>query len=89
MRDLLNCPNCGAAITGCKCEFCGTQFFDLADIELNKAGYLRVRVNDRILMFKCVPTALTINQSVNEVPNLTAEFLLFGMDEQRRTENET
>ena len=23
---VLNCPNCGAPITGCKCEYCGTVF---------------------------------------------------------------
>ena len=21
-----NCPNCGAPITGCKCDYCGTDF---------------------------------------------------------------
>ena len=26
MRNKTNCPNCGAPITGDKCEFCGTLF---------------------------------------------------------------
>jgi len=26
MNDKLNCPNCGAVITGDKCEYCGTIF---------------------------------------------------------------
>ena len=26
MNDKLNCPNCGAVITGAKCEYCGTVF---------------------------------------------------------------
>lgn len=28
MKDLLNCPNCGAPIKGSKCEYCGTMFSD-------------------------------------------------------------
>ena len=26
MKELLNCPNCGAPITGPRCEYCGTAF---------------------------------------------------------------
>lgn len=26
MKELLNCPNCGAPITGPQCEYCGTTF---------------------------------------------------------------
>lgn len=26
MKELLNCPNCGAPITGPRCEYCGTTF---------------------------------------------------------------
>lgn len=29
---MYNCPNCGAAITGSKCEYCGTRF----DIEIKR-----------------------------------------------------
>lgn len=25
-NEKFNCPNCGAAITGAKCEYCGTLF---------------------------------------------------------------
>ena len=58
MRDKLNCPNCGAAINGCVCQYCGTQFFDFADIDLGNAGYLRIRVQDQILLVKAIPTKL-------------------------------
>lgn len=27
-KHLYNCPNCGAPITGDKCEYCGTVFMD-------------------------------------------------------------
>ena len=26
LKPKLNCPNCGAPITGSKCEYCGTYF---------------------------------------------------------------
>jgi predicted amidophosphoribosyltransferase len=26
MNDITNCPNCGAPITGSRCEYCGTVF---------------------------------------------------------------
>lgn len=26
MNVLTNCPNCGAPITSCRCEYCGTVF---------------------------------------------------------------
>jgi len=26
MDKLTNCPNCGAPITSCRCEYCGTVF---------------------------------------------------------------
>ena len=38
MKDLLNCPNCGAPISGSKCEYCGTMFSD--DFEQKNAYFL-------------------------------------------------
>ena len=34
MKDLLNCPNCGAPISGSKCEYCGTIFSENRDDDL-------------------------------------------------------
>lgn len=34
VKDLLNCPNCGAPITGSKCEYCGTIFSENRDDDL-------------------------------------------------------
>ena len=33
---MTNCPNCGAPITGHKCEYCGAIIFDFASIEVDK-----------------------------------------------------
>ena len=63
MREKLNCPNCGAAITGAKCEYCGTIFYDFANIELYKAGYLRMKIGDALNIFKAVPTNISITNT--------------------------
>ena len=62
-KEELNCPNCGAVITGIKCEYCGTQFFNLADIDLQKAGYLRINTGDEVHTFKAIPTDMQIEWS--------------------------
>lgn len=36
-----NCPNCGAPITGDRCEYCGTQFIDCTTLRPDKAFYLK------------------------------------------------
>lgn len=66
MKDQLNCPNCGAPIAGLKCEYCGTQFFDIADIEVNKPGYLRMKLEESINTFKAIPTYVNITVERNE-----------------------
>jgi hypothetical protein len=41
MSYQLNCPNCGAPITGDRCEYCGTQFIDCT-VKLDKPFYLKI-----------------------------------------------
>ena len=36
-----NCPNCGAPISGDRCEYCGTQFIDCTTLRPDKAFYLK------------------------------------------------
>lgn len=36
-----NCPNCGAPISGDRCEYCGTQFIDCTNLRPDKAFYLK------------------------------------------------
>lgn len=77
MREKTNCPNCGAPISGIKCEFCGTQFFDLADLELNKPGFLRVRFNDSMLLFDAIPVEMEIESGCDwdYMPEITIKFI--------------
>lgn len=56
MKDKLNCPNCGAPITGYKCEYCGTVFYDFADLETGQTAYLRLKHMNRIVDIKVLIT---------------------------------
>lgn len=55
MKEKLNCPNCGAPITADKCEYCGTLFYDFANIEVGKPSYLRMKIGDTLNIFRGVP----------------------------------
>ena len=37
----LNCPNCGAPITGERCEYCGAVFYDWATISDEAPQYIK------------------------------------------------
>lgn len=66
MRDKLNCPNCGAPIIGVKCDYCGTLFYDFANMELNKANYLRMKIENNLWIFKAVPTEIELEHTSTE-----------------------
>ncbi len=46
---MTNCPNCGSPISGIKCEYCGTTFFDLVDISTGRNCIVRLRHGDEII----------------------------------------
>ena len=50
-EERLNCPNCGAPITGDRCEYCGTQFIDTT-VTIGKPFYLKVMQGDSIIIDK-------------------------------------
>ena len=43
MTKMTNCPNCGAPLHGTKCDYCGTTFLDLIDIEPGEVCSVRLR----------------------------------------------
>lgn len=76
MREITNCPNCGAPISGIKCEYCGTLFFDMADVELYKDGFLRLKIDDKVMLCLVTPTSVTIDHSYNQAPEIELRFIL-------------
>lgn len=68
MREKLNCPNCGAPITAVTCAYCGTRFYDFADIELDKECYVRVKFRGQIITAKFIPYALDLCSEALSAP---------------------
>ena len=48
---MTNCPNCGAPITGHKCEYCGAVIFDFACIEMDKPFWMSIKNPDGSIYF--------------------------------------
>ena len=46
MKDLLNCPNCGAPIEKDYCPYCGSVFLDWACFDLSRPTYVKIRTPD-------------------------------------------
>lgn len=43
MKDLLNCPNCGAPIQKDYCPYCGAVFLDWASFDANAPTFVKVK----------------------------------------------
>lgn len=55
MRDgILNCPNCGAPVTGGRCEYCGTLFLDFGALSMDEPTYIRIRREEGFAFFRCI-----------------------------------
>ena len=80
MKERYNCPNCGAPIESTRCPYCGTVFYDFATINVDEPTYIRLKVNDRILIFKAFVGETRINHSIDELPTANIEFVLLPDD---------
>lgn len=65
-KEQLNCPNCGAPITGSTCDYCGSLFYDFANLELRKPSYLRLKTDDTLNIFRAVTQSVTLDRRDNE-----------------------
>lgn len=74
MRDILNCPNCGAPIVGDRCLYCGTVFYDFAAIDMDKPSYIKMRLNGHVVIFKGILRNVDIEMASYQLPSITAEF---------------
>lgn len=81
---MTNCPNCAALLKedSCKCEYCGSQFFDFCGINIDdfKPLYLRIKYNNQIAIVKTIPGAIDFAPSDNENPKFNMEFTCLPMD---------
>lgn len=66
-----NCPNCGAGITGERCEFCGTVIYDFAAIQIGKPSYVKIMHNNAICMFRMIVDDFSVRHEVQtaEIPD--------------------
>lgn len=80
MKERYNCPNCGAPIESTRCPYCGTVFYDFATINVDEPTYIRLKVNDRVLIFKAFVGEVQITHSPDELPTANVEFILLPDD---------
>lgn len=52
MKELLNCPNCGAPIEDTKCPYCGSVFIDFASMDTDKPFYLKIKHDGKVMTCK-------------------------------------
>lgn len=67
MRANTHCPNCGAIVKGITCEYCGTQFIDIADLKFGEKAYLRLNYNGAVYTFKAIPFDATITCNTSPI----------------------
>ena len=60
MREELNCPNCGAPIRSVECPYCGTTFFDFAEIKDDAPTYIRLKVQKQNIAFRAKMNSVMI-----------------------------
>ena len=81
MRDKLNCPNCGAPITGVECPYCGSVFYDFVTLDSTKPTYIRMVWDDQIITSRVVMRTATINIEYDALPAIEIEFLAVPDDD--------
>ena len=66
---MINCPNCGAAIEPykCKCEYCGTWYFDFTAFDVSKdvPYYVKFRTSYGVITALAKPELKTIEMQVD------------------------
>lgn len=67
MKANTHCPNCGAIVRGITCEYCGTQFIDIADLKFGEKAYLRLNYNGVVYTFKAIPFDATITSDMSHI----------------------
>ena len=71
IKPITSCPNCGAALKNAKCDYCGVTIMDVANLELGKETYIRVRFMDKLIVTKAVTNAIN-----TEVTSIEPHYLV-------------
>ncbi len=61
MIESFNCPNCGAPINGDLCPYCGTAFIDWSAIDIHKPNWIKVKIDDKIVLVKAILADVSIH----------------------------
>ena len=79
MKELLNCPNCGAPIEDTKCPYCGSVFIDFASMDMDKPFYLKIKHDGKVMTCKVrIEHAELTTRSDNEEFYLCADDRVFN-----------
>ena len=57
-NERLNCPNCGAPVTGEQCEYCGTIIYDFSVIDSEKPSYIKLKIHGKLYIFKALLSSI-------------------------------
>ena len=60
IKPITSCPNCGAALKEAKCNYCGATIMDVANLEVGKETYIRVRFMNKLIVTKAITNAMNI-----------------------------
>lgn len=57
---MTNCPNCGAPLTGFKCQYCGAIIFDFASIEVGKPVWINFKLGEHWVLAHVLPESASL-----------------------------
>lgn len=77
MKDLLNCPNCGAPIQKDYCPYCGSVFLDWASFDVNAPTFVKIKDHrGQYRLLKIAITSITEHLSFDDT-HLYADNQIF------------
>lgn len=72
---MTNCPNCGAPLTGHKCQYCGAVIFDFAAIEIGKPAWINFKLGERWVLAHVLPESASISAESMELARIELDFV--------------
>lgn len=85
MKKLSNCPNCAGILDDFgKCQFCGSQVFDLCDVDVRSKRsnrcktYIRILTDNHVIVAPIITNSVNIEHSMDYFPTMSVEFIICG-----------